>query len=114
MKQKDILFLLISSTFLAIVWIVFTIIHTSLTSTITSTVHQQIQPIDGTFDTKTVQVLQKRIPITPQVTIQATDLTPTPTITPTPIPAAHPLGQPTLPLTLVSPTQSASGSGGTQ
>ena len=121
MKQKDILFLLISSTFLAIVWIVFTIIHTSLTSTISSSINQQIQPIEGTFDSKTLQVLQKRTAVTPQTQIQATDITPTPTPSPTPIPTASPLNLqsqeqlPNLtPTIVVSPTQSASSSGGTQ
>lgn len=114
MKQKDILFLLLSSTFLAVVWIIFTIIHTSLTSTISSTVNQQIQPIDGTFDNKTIQTLQKRTPITPQIQIQATDVTPTPTPSPTPIPTARPTGVPTEFLLFITPTKTASSSGGTQ
>lgn len=83
MKQKDILFLLISSAFLAAVWIVFTILHNALTSTISGTTLQQIQPINGTFDTKTLQVLQTRKQITPNTTFQGSEqYTPTPTLPP--------------------------------
>jgi hypothetical protein len=85
MKQKDILFLLISSTFLAIVWIIFTILHNALTSTISGTLNQQIQPIAGSFDNQTIQTLLKRQQITPQFSLKGTDqltLTPTPTLAP--------------------------------
>ncbi len=85
MKQKDLLFLLISSAILAGVWIVFTIIHNSLTSTINETVSHQIVPINNSFDNKTVQSLQNRLRVTPQNTLVGTDsLTgvPTPTLAP--------------------------------
>ncbi|HEX8965556.1 MAG TPA: hypothetical protein VF820_03945, partial [Patescibacteria group bacterium] len=85
MKQKDLLFILISSTLLAIVWIIFTILHNSLSSTITQSVSQQIVPIEGRFDAKTLQTIQKRTQITPVSSIQGTDnitLTPTPTLPP--------------------------------
>lgn len=93
MRQKDLLFLILSSTFLALVWIIFTIIHTSLTSTISNTLTQQIQPINGTFDDKTLQVMQRRLQVTPQFQLQIVDTT-TPSPTPTEIPTV-PVVKPT-------------------
>lgn len=99
MKQKDLLFLLISSALLAGVWIVFTIIHNSLTSTITSTVSEQISPITNSFDNKTIQSLQNRLQVTPQSSIVGTD-----NITNTPTPTLVPVAE-------LSPTQNSSSSG---
>ena len=106
MKQKDILFLLLSSTFLAVVWIVFTIIHTSLTSTISGTLHQQIQPISGSFDNQTIQIIQKRLKVTPKFAIQVIE-SPTPTVTPTlpPLQVVNPTGINATPtIIVVTPT----------
>jgi hypothetical protein len=93
MRQKDLIFLLVSATFLAIVWIVFTIIHNSLTSTINGSLTQQIQSIDSTFDNQTIQTLQKRQKITPKTAFNGTDsFTPTPTITLPPVGLISPTG----------------------
>lgn len=92
MKQRDLLFLLISSTILAIIWIVFTIAHNALTSTITPTLTQQLIPIQNTFDQKTLQSLQKRQGVTPQYIISViVSVTPTPTPTLVPISPVNPL-----------------------
>ena len=93
MRQKDLLFLLVSATFLAVVWIIFTIIHNSLTSTISSSLTQQIQSIDGSFDNQTIQILQKRQKVTPQTAFNGTDsFTPTPTPTLVPVAVVSPTG----------------------
>lgn len=85
MKQKDYLFILISSAILVVIWITFTILHSVLTSTISEQLGQQLVPIDGTFDTKTLDALKIRVQITPLFVI-AQSPTPTPTIPPvTPI-----------------------------
>lgn len=94
MKQKDLLFILLSSTFLVAVWIIFSVLHNALTSTISENTAANIAPIPATFDTKTLTLLKKRMSIIPQNGIP---LTPTPT--PTPPPA---------PITPVSPLQSLS------
>lgn len=111
MKQKDLLFLLLSSTFLAVVWIVFTIIHTSLTSTISGTLHQQIQPISGNFDNQTIQNIQKRLKVTPKFAIEVIE-SPTPTATPTlpPLQVVNPTGinaTPTIIIVTPTPTQTS-------
>jgi len=94
MKQKDLLFVLISSTFVVALWIIFGIVHNSLTSTITQNTASNLQPISGAFDLKTIKALKSRISVNPQSAIA---LTPTPLPTPT-IP----------PITPVSPLQSLS------
>lgn len=81
MKQKDIIFILFSSVFLVVCWIIFSILHQSLTSTISESVGQDIVPIAKTFDTQTITVLKKRLQVTP-----AYDVVQEPTPTPTPIP----------------------------
>lgn len=113
MKQRDLLFLLISSTFLAVVWIIFSILHNALTSTINTSLNQQIQPIVGTFDNKTIQALQKRLPVTPQSSfVGSNQLTPTPTPTIPPAPTANPTGLNITPTIIITtPTQSATQSG---
>ena len=109
MKQRDILFLIISSAFLAAVWIVFSILHNALTSTISTSLNQQIQPISSTFDNTTLQALQKRLQVTPQSSFAGTDqLTPSPTPTLAPVPTALPTGLNITPTVVITPaTQSA-------
>jgi len=94
MKQKDLLFILISSTFLVALWIVFGIVHNSISSTISQNTVSNLQPISSSFDVKTIQTLKTRANVNPQVGIAST---PTPFPTPT-IP----------PITPVSPLQSLS------
>lgn len=83
MKQKDLLFILVSSTLLVLLWIVFSIVHQSITSTISDTLSANIAPINGTFDTKTLTNLKNRKNINPQSGIAITPTaTPTPTVPP--------------------------------
>lgn len=77
MKQKDFLFLLISISILAVVWIIFNIIHSVTTSTINKTVMQQIAPLQPKFNTAIIDQLKQR-----QI-IQASQLLPS--LSPTPI-----------------------------
>jgi len=102
MKQKDILFILLSTTFVVALWIVFGIVHSSISSTISSTLSQAIQPIPGTFDTKTLNSLKSRQKILPQSNVV---VTPTPTPTPTPPPVS-----PVLPLQVNQPVSTQGGS----
>lgn len=94
MKQKDILFILLSSTFVVALWIVFSVLHGILSSTITGETSQDISQISGSFDTKTLQALKNRENVNPQTAVA---LSPTPSPTPT-VP----------PITPVSPLQSLS------
>lgn len=91
MKQKDLLFIFISVTLVVGLWIVFSVLHNTITSTISATTAENIIPINGTFDTKTLSALKKRANIDAQ---SAVLITPTPTPTPT-----------VAPITPVSPLQ---------
>ncbi len=97
MKQKDIVFLLISSVILTLAWIIFTIIHKGISSTIAPVTSEQITAIKPDFDNKTISELVRRhngAPAfslsTPSSSTSAEEtLQPTPTVisqTPTPIP----------------------------
>ena len=92
MKQKDLLFILLSSTLVVALWIAFSVLHAILSSTITATIAFDIAPINSSFDTKTLATLKKRHVINPQTIVA---LSPTPTQTPT-----------VVPITPVSPLQS--------
>lgn len=72
MKQRDILFLLISSCIVVFVWIAFTIIHNSQTSTVSEGTAQDISPIQATFDTKVIEKMKARLVVSPALTIQVT------------------------------------------
>lgn len=97
MKQKDIMFLLISSVILTIAWIIFTIIHKSISSTIAPVTNEQITAINPLFDDKVISEIKKRQKTAPEFSLQvsssspsAQTTTPTPAIiskTPTPIPS---------------------------
>lgn len=65
MKQKDILLLIIPGFFLIIIWVIFSIYHNSVTSTIPENLTLQIAPIIPTFDKTTIEVLKKRTQVTP-------------------------------------------------
>lgn len=65
MKQKELTYIIVSIFLLIIVWIILSVYHSSITSTITPLVNVQITPITPSFDTKTLDDLKKRENITP-------------------------------------------------
>lgn len=69
MKQEEILFFLGSACIVVFAWIAFTILHNSLTSTISGSILQAITPIDPTFNTKIIDAMKKRTTIIPLYTI---------------------------------------------
>lgn len=77
MKQKEILIILIPSFVLTILWVIFTIYHNHVTSTIKNPLTIQIIPIEGKFDTNTIEALKNRQRINPLYEIESV---------PTPIP----------------------------
>lgn len=84
MKQKDILYLSISSFGLIVLWIVFNIYHNVVTSTISEALTVQIAPIKATFDLKTLNALKQRdqiVPIYDGAVATASGIIPTPTPT---------------------------------
>lgn len=70
MKQEEVLFFLGSIVVVVFAWITFTIIHNSLTSTISQEVSQAIIPIAPTFDAKTIAKMQALPTVTAQNSIQ--------------------------------------------
>lgn len=87
MKQEEILFFLGSVVVVVFAWIAFTVLHNSLTSTITAEAIQAIIPIPATFDTKIIDKMKTRTIVAPVNTIQPPSQTaivvtsaPTPTI----------------------------------
>jgi len=69
MKQNEILFLLGSVVLVVFSWIAFTIIHNSLTSTITGQVSQSILSIPPTFDTKVIDKMRAKTVVLPAFVI---------------------------------------------
>ena len=65
MKQRDILFLVVSTFVLILAWIGFSIYHNLVSSTITGPVEEKIIPINPTFDTRTIDALKERKNIEP-------------------------------------------------
>lgn len=81
MKQKDILLLTASSFVLIIFWIIFSVYHNFVTSTIPEALNVQIAPINPVFDTKTIAALKQRTQVAPIYSPIATvSAAPTPTI----------------------------------
>ncbi len=65
MKQRDILFLLISTFIIIIAWIIFSIYDNLVVSTISTPLSIQISPINPDFDAKTIENLKNREVIYP-------------------------------------------------
>lgn len=70
MKQEEILFFLGSACVVVFAWIAFTILHNSLTSTISETTNQAIVAIQPTFDTKVIDSMRAKPVIIPLTAIQ--------------------------------------------
>lgn len=101
-RQKDILFVLISSFLVVVAWISFNIYHINVTSTIPDKVQAQLEPIDGQFDPAVREQLKKRSKVNPIYEKQgAAD--PKTTVTPTQAPV--PTG-PTTASAAAAPTNS--------
>ncbi len=84
MKQKDLIILLAPLFILTILWVVFNVYHNYVTSTIKDPLSIQIIPIEGKFDTNTIEKVKSRQRINPLYEIQV-QLTPVPSPTPEPI-----------------------------
>lgn len=86
-KQKDILFILISSFILVVLWIGFNLFHIWATSTISQDIQEKLTPISGNFDLQQIQQLKNRTQINPAYEKplqekQVVALSPTPSVIP--------------------------------
>ncbi len=115
--QLDILYLSISMFVIVVVWIVFSLYHTYVTSTISDDLQMQITPIDGSFDTATIDKLKSRTKTTPLAAInQASSsaaISPSPTpavgnLEVTPSAEPTPTGQKSQITGTITPTQALS------
>lgn len=71
MKQKDFMIILVPLFVLTILWVIFNIYHSFVTSTIKDPLSIQIIPIEGKFDTGTVNEVKNRKKVNPLYEIQA-------------------------------------------
>lgn len=98
-KEKNIAFLLISSTIVTIAWIAFNLYHTAITSTLDAKLTEQILPISPQFNATAISAIQNRHEVQPTYDLSNADSSedaspsgtflpelenPTPTITATP------------------------------
>ncbi len=65
MKQRDLLFIAVSSFLLVLFWVFFSVYNSFVTSTISDTLSTQIAPINPTFDTTTIDKLKTRSHVDP-------------------------------------------------
>lgn len=94
MKQRDLL-LIAGFTFLTVlVWIVLSIYHLQVTSTITPALQKKIEPIEPLFDRKVINEIKaqrKAVSILPETSLVST---PSPTLKPSPIVSPSPKASP--------------------
>lgn len=76
MKQKDILIIIILLFIFTLAWIIGSIYHSAINSTISETTSKNISPISPVFNTKAIDKLKKRQKITPS--FELGNITPTP------------------------------------
>lgn len=82
MKERNLVFILASSTILAMAWIGFAIYHTSVTSTIDQELSIQIQPIAPVFNQAAIKNILNRNDTEPTFEIKGLNKRPTPTTEP--------------------------------
>ena len=85
---SDILFLSVSMFIIVLLWVIFSIYHAYATSTISPDLQLQITPINGTFDTGTLNKLKARqaiIPLLEETTETQPEASPAASLSPTPV-----------------------------
>lgn len=82
MKQKEILFVIVSFFILIVIYVAFSVYHNSVTSNIPENLNIQVLPISPTFDEKAISDLKKRNNVTPVFQVGLSTPTPAPTIIP--------------------------------
>lgn len=83
MKRKEAYILLLSTSVLIFAWVLFSILHSAISSTISENLNVQILPINPTFDVQTIEKLKTRIRVSPENTIGETpEASASPEVTP--------------------------------
>jgi|SRR3990167_7718683 len=65
MKQKDILLILVPTFVMVLLWVVFNVYHSHVSSTISEPLNKQIDPIPQAFDLQGLESLKKRVRLEP-------------------------------------------------
>ena len=65
MKRNEAYFFLIATFILILSWVIFSVLHTAVSSTISSRLTMQISPITPSFDLQTIQMVKKRALVSP-------------------------------------------------
>lgn len=80
MKQKDILVILIPAFIVTVLWVIFSVYHNYVTSTIKDPLTYQIIPIEGNFNIEGINKIKNRKNFNPAYNFEGgTSTTPTPT-----------------------------------
>jgi hypothetical protein len=64
-NQKKLAILLVPVLILTVLWVIFNIYHNHVTSTVKAPLNQQIAPIEGTFNTETIDKIKERRRVEP-------------------------------------------------
>jgi cytoskeletal protein RodZ len=65
MRKNDILVILIPTLLIVVLWVIFNIYHSFVTTTIPRTVDASIQPINPDFDQKSITDIKSRYEVSP-------------------------------------------------
>jgi len=109
MKNKDIMFLMVSIFIIVVAWTIFNVYHAAATSTVSGSLNMSISQIDPNFDTKTIDNLKKRTIVPPVYAPEAPSVTETPISTPAVVVSVTPIPMPTATSSTLTPTASQSG-----
>ena len=84
MKQQQVLFILGITFIVILTWIVFSILESAMSSTISKTLSVQIASIPSTFNMKVIDEVKSRQEIPAVNAVAQVSPEPSPTLTPTP------------------------------
>jgi len=76
MKRRDILFISISAFVLILAWIIFSVVHNFMTSTISEPTEKKIAPISPDFNTQAIESIKKKEIIEPLYEAGSPSVTP--------------------------------------
>ncbi len=84
MKKNDIMVILVPSLLIVILWVIFNIYHSFITSTIPETLNLSIQPISADFDQKSISDIKSRGRVSPIFQLSGENIIVNENLTPTP------------------------------
>lgn len=75
MKQRNLVIFLVPIFILTVLWVIFNVYHNYISSTITDPLTYQIVPIEGKFDSATIEAIKQRKRVSPsnEIIVETTD-----------------------------------------